>query len=326
MKSKITSFRWGYILLFLMLAAIGVCFVAFRETLSTLALIIGILLAVYGAFSAVIAIADKKRGGKYVFKISIALMCIVCGIVTAIMRDGAIDVISSLIGLFLIIDGSFKLNTAAMSKRYKLVSWWLMVIPALLVIVGGFTSIKFGYQLASEGKEHFLSVIIGVTMVVDSIANLISAFYVGGFEKRMVREIRQEITEENEKKLLAEQSEEKNEAECVAEDAPANDEVAYTDSEAVPEADEAVCASAEAEAEPKAKAEAEPDEPTASADEQGASADEQGAGTDEQDASADETEVVAQVTDTDSDAPEQQANDDKKQKRAKKEKKRKGGR
>ncbi len=199
MLGKIKSFRWGYILLFLMLAAIGVCFIAFQDTLPTLALVIGIILIIYGVFAGVIALADKKRGGKFAFRVTVALICVICGLVTAVLRESAVDILASLIGLFLVMDGSFKLHTAAMSKRYKLLSWWLMVVPAALVILGGFASLKL-----DRTEMVTLSWIIGITMIIDAVANFMSAFYVGGFEKRLVREIRQEINLENEKKALAE--------------------------------------------------------------------------------------------------------------------------
>ena len=205
MLEKIKAFRWGYILLFLAMAAVGACFLAFYETLPTLALVIGIILIIYGIFSAVIAISDKKRGGRYASRIIISVICIICGTVTAVLRENSVNILSSLIGLFLVIDGSFKINTAAMSRRYKLLSWWLMVIPASLVILGGFLSLKFGdifTGLDSDDAMRWLSAIIGVTMIVDAISNLLSAFYVGGFEKKLVREIRHEIDLENEKKAL----------------------------------------------------------------------------------------------------------------------------
>ena len=60
MLEKIKAFRWGYILLFLAMAAVGACFLMFYETLPTLALVIGIILIIYGIFSAVISISDKN--------------------------------------------------------------------------------------------------------------------------------------------------------------------------------------------------------------------------------------------------------------------------
>ena len=237
MLEKIKAFRWGYILLFLALAAVGACFIAFYETLPTLALVIGIILIVYGIFSAVIAISDKKRGGKYAARIIISVICIICGTVTAVLRESSVNILSSLIGLFLVIDGSFKINTAAMSKRYKLLSWWLMVIPAALVILGGFLSLKFNdlfTWLDGEDKLMALSYTIGVTMIIDALANFLSAFYVGGFERKLVREIRHEIDLENEKKALeaaeADATNEPTESEPTAPEAP----VETTDTEATP--------------------------------------------------------------------------------------------
>ncbi|MBP3308900.1 MAG: DUF308 domain-containing protein [Clostridia bacterium] len=314
MLEKIKAFRWGYILLFLAMAAVGACFLMFYETLPTLALVIGIILIIYGIFSAVIAISDKKRGGKYASRIIISVICIICGTVTAVLRENSVNILSSLIGLFLVIDGSFKINTAAMSRRYKLLSWWLMVIPASLVILGGFLSLKFGdifTGLDSDDAMRWLSAIIGVTMIVDAIGNLLSAFYVGGFEKKLVREIRHEIDLENEKKAL--------EA-ATAEALPAPETEAQT-----PEAEEPASEAPEAEepaSETPEAGEASADDAngeTVPADEASKDAASEEAPSDEVTADTDATEAPSE------DAPDNtDASDDSDKKKIKKKKKRVG--
>jgi len=199
MLNKLKNFKWGYILLTVLIAASGVCFIAFHETLSTIALIMGIILTIFAIVFAVITIADKRRGAVFAFKIAFSVIALSCGILTiAVHKSDAVEWLVAIFGLLLIIDGSFKLHTSAMSKRYRSVGWWLVLVPAVLVIVGGFFTIR--YQLTGSTEEELLeqqtliSVVMGITMIVDAFANLLSAFFVSSYEKKMKNQLIQEYT------------------------------------------------------------------------------------------------------------------------------------
>ncbi len=184
--------------------AVGVCFIAWHNTLNTLAIIIGALVAVYGIFLVVAALASTARGAAYTLKIIMGIASIVCGVITIFVRDGAMEIIASLICLFCIIDGSFKLQTTALSKRYRLFSWWAMLIPSVLCIVGGFIALKMTPNIISDDKVTAVSLIIGITLVIDAISNLLSAFYIGKYERNMRAELESEIYDKLEAKRIRE--------------------------------------------------------------------------------------------------------------------------
>ena len=193
MLEKLKKFKWGYILIALLIAAAGVCFIAFRETLSTIALVMGIILMAFGVVFAVVTLADKKRSVGFAFKIAFSVIALSCGIITVVVhKSDAVEWLVALFGLLLIIDGSFKLQTSAMSKRYRSVVWWLMLIPAVLVIIGGFFSIRFRVTATAESEQleqqAMISALLGVTMIIDAVANLLSAFFVSSYESRMKKE------------------------------------------------------------------------------------------------------------------------------------------
>ena len=117
MLKKLSEFGWGYILMALLTTAIGVCFFAFKDSLSYLALAVGILVILLAAFLGLLALADKSRGASFFFKLVFAVVTLAAGVTTLIARDTAISVIIGIFGLVLIMDGSFKFHTAAMSKK-----------------------------------------------------------------------------------------------------------------------------------------------------------------------------------------------------------------
>ncbi len=181
--SKKTRF-FGYILIAILLLAIGVLFIAFNNSLKILTICVGVILALFGIVFGIVAIAGKDRGFTFVMKIILAVICLGCGVVTAILNEKAAEILAALFALLLIVDGSFKLNTSAMSKRYGVRLWWIMLIPAVLLISGGFGLIKYAPQ--SSGA---MSVILGVLIIIDAIINFASVFYVPVYERHMKEDI-----------------------------------------------------------------------------------------------------------------------------------------
>ena len=260
MLQKLKEFKWGYIILTILIAAAGVCFIAFRETLSTIALIMGILLTLVGVVFGILTIADKRRGVGFALKIVFAVIALSCGIVTIIVHQGeAVEWLVALFGLLLVVDGSFKLQTSAMSKRYDSVAWWLVLIPAVLVIIGGFFSIRF--QISGGSEEELLkqqsaySVVIGVTMIIDAIANLLSPFFISYYEKKMKSEGASDSAETDGQALTADATETAQESEAESECAEGPEPQAEDEAIAEPQAEETT---AEAPKEPEAQAEEAP--------------------------------------------------------------------
>lgn len=197
MLEKFKNFRWGYILIGLLAAAVGLCFLIWNETLKYLAIAIGVVTAVFGIVYFIINLAAKGRGGKFAFRTVIAVCCIVSGIITAIFNTGAVSVLVSLISLFLIIDGSFKLHTTAMSRRYHLLLWWFILVPAVLTITGAFFTLRLSDCINADNADNMktVSILIGITMLIDALGNLLSAFYISKYEKNMAKEVSEEVAE-----------------------------------------------------------------------------------------------------------------------------------
>lgn len=186
MLEKIKNFKWGYVLIFLILAAVGVLCIVFPETLKIVSIVSGVMIAIYGIVLFVLTLSKKERGAGFVFRVIIAIMATLAGTVTAIFNQQAIAILTSLLGLYLVIDGSFKLQTTVMSKRYKVASWWIMLTFAVIIILGGFGSLKI---VPTEANAKLTAWLLGITLIFDGIANLFSAFYIAAYEKRMKNEI-----------------------------------------------------------------------------------------------------------------------------------------
>lgn len=158
----------GYIFVATVAAVIGICFFSYgNKSLDTLALAIGIIVAVAGALFAAFTIADKHRGFVFGMKIVVAVAMLVAGIATIITRSYVIDILINLLGLIIIIDGSFKFNAAANARRRRTAVFWILLVCSVALITLGFLSIAYIKSV------H----ILGVAMIIEAFINIVSAFY-----------------------------------------------------------------------------------------------------------------------------------------------------
>lgn len=191
MIKKRNCFNYGYILLALLLIAIAVCFFAFNNSLKYLAIAIGVLVIVFAAFLTVLTIADKNRQLKFFVKIVCAVAILASGIAVLVARDAVISVIIGILGLVMIIDGSFKLQTAATSKRYSAAGWWIVAVLSILIIAGGYVTVRFMVE-----DTPSTMIFMGCVLFIDAVGNIFSAFYLAKCEKLRNCEIAAAVKEE----------------------------------------------------------------------------------------------------------------------------------
>ena len=180
MKEKLKSVKWGYPTVFFVLTLIGICLIALNKTLIGLAIAIGCILAIVGIVYGALTISKKERDLVFALRIFFSAICIIAGVVTAAFNDGAVEIIVAISSLLLIIDASFKLHTTAMSKRYSLPLWWIILSISVLVIIGAFILIKY-----TPKKIETTSIVLGIIFIADAISNLLSAFFISAYEHRL---------------------------------------------------------------------------------------------------------------------------------------------
>ncbi len=194
MLEKIKNIKWGYLVIGILLFAIGICFILFNNSLTVLAISIGVILGAFGIIFGVVTIAGKKRGFYFAVKIVFAVMCLAAGIITAVLKANSTEILISLFSLLLIVDGSFKLNTSAMSKRYSVGGWWIMMAVAVAIIGSAFALVE-----RTPNKESLTTALLGIIIIADAIANMLSIFWVAKYESAKKAEIYYDVCREMKK-------------------------------------------------------------------------------------------------------------------------------
>ena len=204
---KIQKFGWGHVFLSAVIIALGVCFISFNNSFDVLAIAFGVITTLAGIILGVTTLSKRERSVKFAIKIIVSVALIVSGVVTMISRKDAVNIMIDILSLLLIVDGSFKLQTAIKSKRYSVVGWWVMLTLSVVIIISAFLVIKITFE-----KPQSMSIIFGLVTILDGIANFLSAFFYTANENKQAVAIVEEVKEiENKKKekLIAKENKKK---------------------------------------------------------------------------------------------------------------------
>lgn len=183
---SLASYSWGVLMFAVLFLAAGICLISFPEdALPKAVLTISIITIVYGVVEVILALTDKERKAKFFFSLLGAAVALFSGIFLLIKRnDDAVALLALFIGVIVMIDGSFKLHTAIMSKQVKNAAWWIVLVLAVLTVAGGLFLIKW-----PPASVKVCSVIMGIIMILDAIQNVFITFYVPAVERKHKKSI-----------------------------------------------------------------------------------------------------------------------------------------
>ena len=188
--SAIKSFRWGYLLIALFLMIMGVLFMIYpTQSVNITAYIIGVSCIIFAIVYLVKVLSNRKRGFAFAISIIFSICTLICGIMAFIFPSFTASTYPMIIGLLIVIDGAFKLQTVINAKRYDLKMWWFLLIFCCIVILCGFLLIRIPYP--EENSIPFI-IFFGGSLFLTGVQNLLSLFYFGKISKKAIEHLEYE--------------------------------------------------------------------------------------------------------------------------------------
>ena len=165
MKS-IREAKWFYIICSVLTASAGI-YIIIRPHSSAIFLcrLMGVLAVICGAAKIFGYISYDIYNLAFQF-------AIIAGLVMLLRSEHVIAFLPVLIGIFILVDGVFKLQTAVDAYRFGLSGWWLILIGSVICAVLGILLITDPFY----GSEA-LTVLVGIGIAADGIQNLFNAAY-----------------------------------------------------------------------------------------------------------------------------------------------------
>ena len=131
--------------------------------LRTLCVVYGVFLIVYGVTKLSGYFAKDLFQLAFQFELALGIVSIVLGIIIIKKTEYIIEILSTAIGIFMLVDGAFKIQTAVEAKRFGIENWWLILVMSfagILLLVTPFETAGMIVRL------------IGLNLSLDGILNL----------------------------------------------------------------------------------------------------------------------------------------------------------
>ena len=169
----IQRIKIAYSIISVGLILLGLFFVFFPvDSAYTICYAVGIISIVFGIIKLMGYFSHDVYRLAFQFDLAIGIAMMVCGIVLLVRPKVFISLVPVIIGILVLVDGLFKIQTAIDSKKFGLKKWW---ISLSLGIASGLIGISLILK-PFEGNK-ILMILLGITLIIDGVQNLWMVLY-----------------------------------------------------------------------------------------------------------------------------------------------------
>lgn len=181
---RVQSAKWMYSISSLLLCVLGLVMIIWPALSARIVCyLFGGVMIFYGATKLWGYFSRDIYRLAFQFDLALGILLCIMGLILILHPNAIIAVLPVVIGLIVLIDGVFKVQTAFDAKRFGLREWWLILLGAVLCI-------GLGLLLLSDPFEgsSWLMVLVGIALMVDGVQNLFNALYTVKVSRRRPRE------------------------------------------------------------------------------------------------------------------------------------------
>lgn len=181
---RVKSAKWMYSISSLLLCVLGLVMIIWPALSARIVCyLFGGVMIFYGATKLWGYFSRDIYRLAFQFDLALGILLCIMGLILILHPNAIIAVLPVVIGLIVLIDGVFKVQTAFDAKRFGLREWWLILLGAVLCI-------GLGLLLLSDPFEgsSWLMVLVGIALMVDGVQNLFNALYTVKVSRRRPRE------------------------------------------------------------------------------------------------------------------------------------------
>ncbi len=178
-KETVHSFQRNMLWIAATLIVVGLLFVIFPKSSGTIiCYILGVILCLWGIVRAVTYFRLDSSVAFGSFGLVQGAALILLGIVCFARPALVASFLTAAFGLILVIDGVLKMQYAIDLLRMKAPYWWIVLTSSLIMVALGIIALlnPFGTSLA-------LMIFVGISLIVDGLADLATVIYLNQFSK-----------------------------------------------------------------------------------------------------------------------------------------------
>lgn len=173
LMNAIKTAKFGSIVSSAACCAAGILLLIYSEfSAIVICRLVGALLAVGGIIKIIGYFAKDLYRLAFQFDLAFGILSLIVGLIMLINPKGFISFLHFVIGILILADGLFKIQTAVDAKRFGLNKWWLIAVISVSTCVFGFLLILNPFEGAA-----LLMALIGVALLSEGLLNLCVAVY-----------------------------------------------------------------------------------------------------------------------------------------------------
>ncbi|MDY4897992.1 MAG: DUF308 domain-containing protein [Eubacteriales bacterium] len=160
----------GYISVSALMVLLGLALIIFPEiSVSVLETVCGILFIVFGVIKLVGFFSKDLYRLAFQYDLVFGILMIVLGITMLVHPGSLANFICIALGVSILIDGLFRVQTSVEAKRFGIRTWWLIAVCGILAAVGALV-----LMFRPVESAPVLMVLVGISLVLEGILNLIT--------------------------------------------------------------------------------------------------------------------------------------------------------
>ena len=165
---SIQAAKYGYIVSSVLLCLLGVVTVVYESaSLSAIGIAAGILFILFGIFKLIGYFSRDLYRLAFQFDLASGILFIALSVVLLVRPVVRVNFLCVLLGVVILSEGLFKIQTALDARRFGLRTWWVILTLALLV---GIMSMLMVVRLSQTPEA--LQTILGLTLILEGLLSL----------------------------------------------------------------------------------------------------------------------------------------------------------
>ena len=190
LNNRIKAAKIGYIMISILLCALGIVLIAVPDfSVTLLCRLGGGIMMLFGLVKIVGYCSKDLYRLAFQFDLAFGILLMALGIILIIRTDAMVNFICLVMGICVLADALLKIQISIDSKDFGIQKWWLILTMATLTGVAGFLlvfrpseSIKiimilFGIALITEGVLNLITILTAVKIIRHQLPEVIDAEY-----------------------------------------------------------------------------------------------------------------------------------------------------
>lgn len=165
--------KWCYIICSVLLIAAGI-YIMIKPYASAIIFcrVIGAVSLFYGVSKILGYFSHDLYNLAFQFDLALGVFTLIFGLILLLRSARVVAFMPAILGVFVLVDGVFKLQTAVDAKRFGLSNWWLILLGSLICALFGLLLIIDPFS-----GNSVLMTFVGLSLAIDGLQNLFNAFY-----------------------------------------------------------------------------------------------------------------------------------------------------